>query len=138
TNVAGSPSGTFGNSGDGGQAASSLLHYPGGLWGDSANQYMYISCAGSATIRRVDLPSGIISLYGGTPNVHSLSGDGGPVASAKFKVVRSVWGDATGNLFIMDCENFAVRKVAAGTNIITRYAGTYGVNSALGDGGPAL
>ena len=45
--------------------------------------------------------------------------------------------DASGNIYIADTENHVIRRVDAGTGIITTVAGTPGSHDYTGDGGPA-
>ena len=44
-----------------------------------------------------------------------FSGDGGPAASAQFKLPADVTVDPAGNLLIADSHNHRIRMVAAGT-----------------------
>jgi sugar lactone lactonase YvrE len=69
--------------------------------------------------------------------VAGFSGDGGPAINAQLGGPSSLCFDVTGNLYFVDGVNRRIRKVAAGTGIITTVAGNggYGVG---GDGGPAL
>ena len=63
-------------------------------------------------------------------------GDGGPATSAGLFGPYSVARDASGNLYIATSKDNRVRKVAAGTGIISTVAGT-GIAGYSGDGGPA-
>src|SRR2546428_362876 len=65
-----------------------------------------------------------------------LDGDGGLATSAQLRYPSSVAIDTAGNLFIADTSNNRIRRVAAGTGIITTVAGT-GNPGFGGDGGPA-
>jgi sugar lactone lactonase YvrE len=64
------------------------------------------------------------------------SGDGGQATFADLNSPATSVLDKSGNLYIADSNNNVVRKVAAGTGIITTIAGT-GVAGFSGDGGPA-
>ena len=67
---------------------------------------------------------------------YGFSGDGGPATIALLNNPTGVAEDSQGNLYIADTLNNVVRKVAAGTGIITTVAGTnFGGYS--GDNGPA-
>ena len=87
-------------------------------------------------------PAGIITTVAGT-GTNGFSGDNGPATSANLGLTLSVVlpiniaVDLAGNIFIPDAANHRVRKVAAGTGVITTVAGT-GVAGATGDGGPAV
>lgn len=63
-------------------------------------------------------------------------GDNGPASSAAVGAVDSLAVDAQGNIFLSDISNHVVRKIAAGTGIITRVAGTT-QPAFSGDGGLA-
>src|SRR2546425_878237 len=80
--------------------------------------------------------SGHIITVAGT-GAPGLEGDGGQATSAQLRYPSSVAIDAAGNLFIADTINNRVRRVAAGTGIITTVAGT-GTPGFGGDGGPAV
>ena len=81
------------------------------------------------------VPDSFIYTFAGT-DFFGFGGDGGPATSAWLNSPLSVVLDSSGNLFIADLGNNVVRKVAAGTGIITTIAGT-GVPGNTGDGGPA-
>ena len=67
-----------------------------------------------------------------------FTGDNGPATSASLKSPVNVAVDGAGNLFIADSANYRIRRVDAGTGVITTVAGN-GTNNyaATGDGGPA-
>ena len=64
------------------------------------------------------------------------TGDGGQATLAQLGYAYSVAEDASGNLYLADEDNHVVRKVAAGTGVITTIAGN-GFNGYTGDGGQA-
>jgi hypothetical protein len=64
------------------------------------------------------------------------SGDGGVATSAELDEPRFATVDSSGNLYIADYLNFVVRKVAAGTGVISTFAGT-GAAGYSGNGGLA-
>jgi len=137
TTIAGT--GIAGWSGDNGPAASAQLNDPGGLALDSAGN-LYIADTGNSRIRKIAAGTGIITTIAGT-GIAGWSGDKGPAASAQLNNPASVAFDLAGNLYITDSENDRIRKVAAGTGIISTVAGTGSpiCNSGppIGDGGPA-
>jgi sugar lactone lactonase YvrE len=127
-------SGASGFSGDGGLAAAALLTSPSAVTADAAGN-LYI--ADNQRIRRVDALSGLISTVAGT-GVGGFSGDGGLATAAELYGPAGLALDAQGDLFIDDSSNSRVRRVDAGTGVITTVVGTGNCCSALGDGGPAL
>lgn len=64
-------------------------------------------------------------------------GDGGDARSALILSADGVAVDSSGNIYIADSVTNRVRKVAAGTNIITDFAGT-GISGSGGDGSAAV
>ena len=131
TTVAGN--GSIGFSGNGGQATSAALNYPGGVAVDTAGN-LFIGDYENMRVRKVT-PAGVISTYAGTGLPVGFSGDGGLATAAKFNGVADLAVDAAGNLYISDDFNNRVRKVTAATGIITTVAGS--TATTLGDGGPA-
>ena len=132
TTVAGNGIASF--SGDGGLAISASLNYPSGLSLDSAGN-LYIADSNNYCIRKVDVGTGIITTIAGN-RIATFSGDGGAATSASLYSPDGVIVDSAGNLYIADKYNKRIRKVAAGTGIITTIAGN-GVASFFGDGGAA-
>ena len=80
-------------------------------------------------------PAGIITTVAGTGTA-GYSGDGGAAISAELKGPSGICVDAAGNIYISDVSNNRIRKVSAGTGIISTIAGT-GASGSSGDGGPA-
>lgn len=135
TTVAGT--GIPGFSGDRGPAAGAQLRTPAGIAVDAAGN-LYIYDSGNYVIRRVDT-NGIISTFAGIPGRPGSLGDGGPATGAllSLSVDGSIAIDSSGNVYFSDYFNSSVRKVDAGTNIISTYAGVTGKSGSGGDGGPA-
>ncbi len=132
TTVAGIPE-TFGYSGDGGQATSAELNTPNVVQVDGSGN-IYIADLYNYRIRKVD-GAGIITTVAGT-GISDYTGDGGQVTSADLKDPYAVHVDASGNIFITEYSDHAIRKVDTG-GIITTVAGTQGSSGFSGDGGPA-
>ena len=63
-------------------------------------------------------------------------GDGLLATAAKFSGISGMCMDAAGNIYVADSGHARIRKIHAGTNIITCIVGT-GVHGFSGDGGPA-
>ncbi len=89
----------------------------------------------------------ITTIAGSGPSTLAVwySGDGGPATLAQFETPDDLAFDSLGNLYIADANNCVVRKVAAGTGIISTVAGSYVISAGVtsgdcgysGDGGPA-
>ncbi|HPA45804.1 MAG TPA: S8 family serine peptidase [bacterium] len=119
-------------SGDGGPAIQSTLSFPYDVAVD-ATGCIYISDSGNARIRKVNL-SGIITTIVGT-GAEDYSGDGGPATQATLNTPFGIHVDSSGNLYIADTFNHAIRKVNQ-AGIISTVAGN-GTSGYSGDGGSA-
>ncbi len=128
--------GVFGPTGDGGPATSAELGDPQGLVVDSSGN-IFIADSGNLAIRKVDASTGNISTVAGILGSEGSTGDGGPATSAFLGESIGVAVDSSGNIFIADSGNQAIRKVDASTGNISTVAGTLGVSGSTGDGGPA-
>src|SRR5579871_3463 len=104
TTVAGT--GTFGFSGDGGPAVNAQLGGPVAVALDGAGN-LYIADRANGRVRMVDT-NGIINTVAGSGTGFVL-GDHGPATGTKFEPV-SVAVDHSGNLYISDFANHALRK----------------------------
>ena len=95
-------------------------------------------------IRRVDADTQIITTVAGSATEYGgdgggYSGNGGQATSAELYWPQGIHVDATGNIYIADYFNNCIRKVDAGTQIITTVAGIGGYDNPgySGDCGPA-
>ena len=123
--------GTWGYSGDGGQATLAEVYTVGGLACDAAGN-VYIADQSNQRVRKVNT-AGIISTVVGN-GTQGYSGDGGPATAAELNLPFGVVFDAAGNLYISD-QNHCVRMVNT-LGIISTVVGN-GTNGFSGDGGPA-
>lgn len=83
----------------------------------------------------IDSNAQIINTIAGNGNT-AYSGDGGPVVNAGIPDHQSICFDVAGNYYISDAVNHVVRKVDT-NGIITKVAGTVGLEGWFGDGGQA-
>ena len=85
----------------------------------------------------MDASSGLITTIAGN-GVGGFSGDGGAATSASLALsgAQDIALDGSGNLYIAEATNHRVRKVDAGTGVISTVAGN-GIAAYSGDGGPA-
>ena len=124
--------GTYGYTGDGGQATAAELRGPRGLGFDAAGN-MYVADTNNNVVRKVT-PAGVISTVAGNGTA-GYSGDGGPATSAELWQPDAVAVNAAGDLFIADLDNDVIREVTP-AGIINTIAGT-GTPGYSGDGGLA-
>ncbi|HZT66404.1 MAG TPA: hypothetical protein VFA11_11500 [Acidimicrobiales bacterium] len=127
--TAGTGVGGFG--GDNGPASQALLNRPEGL--ALVNGTLYISDSNNNRIRAVDT-TGTIRTVAGT-GAAGYSGDQGLATAATLHAPLGLAADASGDLFMADSENAAVREVSS-AGVISTVAGT-GQKGYTGDGGPA-
>jgi hypothetical protein len=81
----------------------------------------------------------ITEIAGAEPDLTvSPYGDGGSALTCGFNSPEGVALDVSGNVYVADSNNMAIRRVDAVTGVITHIAGTYNVWGNTGDGGPAL
>jgi hypothetical protein len=131
TTIAGS-GGNSGYSGDGGPATAALLSRPDGIDIDAQGN-IYVADSYNHRVRKINT-SGIISTIAGTGN-NEYTGDGGPATSATLNTPSGVTIDGTGNIYIADALNDAIRKINT-AGIMSTIAGN-GTAGYSGDGGPA-
>ncbi len=137
TTVAGSGPAGLGlgsDGGDGGPATDAKINGPTGLCLDKYGN-IFIADWGNNKIKRVEAATGIISTVAGNGSA-IYSGDGIQATNAGISGAYQVFVDNSGNIFICDQWNHAVRKVSATTGIITTVAGT-GPAGYTGDNGLA-
>ena len=84
-------------------------------------------------VRQVDV-QGIMSTLAGTGE-RGYSGDGGPALLATWGAPKAIRCDGQGNIIVVDTENHAIRRIDAGSGIVTTIAG--GHQGGDGDGGDA-
>jgi uncharacterized protein (TIGR03437 family) len=107
TTVAGT--GTAGFSGDGGPAAQAQLNSPRGIALDSAGN-LYIADYLNSRIREV-VNGNIATIAGGVNPVFGYGGDGGLATNALLNFPSAVAVDASGNVYISDTQNNAIRQL---------------------------
>jgi sugar lactone lactonase YvrE len=124
--------GTYGYSGDGGQATSAKISGPFDVAFDSSGN-LYFPDKYNNVVRQVT-PAGIISTFAGN-GTQGFSGDGGQATSAQLSEPVGIAFDSSGNLYIADLGNKRIRKVTP-AGAISTIAGTK-ITGYSGDGGQA-
>ncbi len=86
-------------------------------------------------LRKIGEKTGTITTIAGT-GARGYTGDGGPAIAAKFNGPKELDVDPAGNIWIVDTENHAIRRIDHQTGKIETVAGN-GSRGGKGDGGPA-
>jgi hypothetical protein len=127
--------GSSGYSGDGGPATAAALNSPVAVaFGASGD--LYVSDWQNHVIRRID-GAGHISTFAGTGSTSGFGGDGGDRAAARFSYPEGIAFDGAGNLYVADRLNHRVRRIDAGTGIVTTFVGS-GSTTYAGENVPLL
>jgi sugar lactone lactonase YvrE len=128
--------GTATYAGDNGQATAASLNQSTGVAIDATGN-IYIADSQNYAVRKVDAKTGVITTVAGNGiNANSILMDGIAATSSELSDPWGVAVDDSGNIYIADYGDKAIRKVTASTGIITTIAGN-GTWSFSGDGGPA-
>ena len=93
---------SVGFAGDGGPALAAQFSFPFQLAFDSAGD-LYISDAGTHSVRKITMSTGIISTVAGTSGQSGYAGDGGTATLAKLAGNYGVAFDAADNMWVMGC-----------------------------------
>jgi len=125
-------SGLQASAGDGGPAVDATVF---GIEGIAAGADGSIFVSDLHRVRRIG-QDGIITTVAGT-GTGGFGGDGGVATAAQLDSPAEIDVDSDGNLYIADTGNHRIRRVDAGTGVITTVAGT-GNPGFSGDGGPAV
>jgi DNA-binding beta-propeller fold protein YncE len=110
-----------------------LLNNPFDVAFDAAGN-LFLSDTFNHRVRRVDAKTGVITTVAGD-GTKGFSGDGGPATRARMDEPYGIVLDRAGNLFVADRLNRRVRRVDAGSGVMTTVAGD-GSKAFSGDGDP--
>ncbi len=116
TTIAGIPDECDGT-GDGGPAIDAKLDEPSGLYFDESTGPLYIADFSNHRIRMIDSKGKISTVAGNGDDAYS--GDGGLATEASLSYPSAVIRNSKGELFILDTDNYRVRKVGTDKKIST-------------------
>jgi streptogramin lyase len=124
------------STGDGGPLKNAALNGPRAVAMHPDGSLILVERNGHR-LRRIDLKAGKIEAFAGTGK-SGYTGDGGPALQATFDGPKEIDIDSDGNVYVVDTENEAIRRIDAKTGIVTTIAGKGRTKTpGLGDGGPA-
>jgi len=155
--VAGSSTGSSGHTGDGGAATSADLYHPYGMTVDSSGD-LYVADSANNRIQEVPTATGtqwtqsmtaddMYTVAGSSTGSSGSTGNGGAGTSAKFDYPAGLALDSSGDLYISDESNNALRMVAGasesafpgGADSLYMVAGNdLNASGTSGDGSPAF
>ncbi len=122
-----------GPAGESGSATESTLFHPHEIRFDRDGKLL-VADTENNRIRRYDPKTKRLSNFAGTGEA-GYSGDGGDALQARFRSPISIQFAPSGDLFIADIGNHAVRRVDAKSHVATTFAGT-GKAGTTPDGAP--
>lgn len=94
------------------------------LWVDNAGN---VFATDDATVRKIT-PNGDVTTIAGSVLKGNVNGQG---VNAKFKTLRGITGDNSGNLYVTDPDNQSIRKIDANGNVTTLATGITGAGIAI-------
>ena len=98
---------------------------------------LWIALREGHSVWKMDLASGMLAHVAGSGK-KGFSGDGGPAKEAAFDGPKGIALGPDGNVYVMDTENHAARKIDLANGIVTTVAGMGPQHEGGGgDGGPA-
>lgn len=109
--------------------ASTGISGPSGLALDSSGNLIVANYSDSRILKIS--PGGTVTTLGGN-GVPGFSGDGSSASSAQFNQPRAVCVDAADNIYVADTFNYRVRRIQAGSNVVSTLAGNG--NATMQDG----
>lgn len=104
-----------------GTGSAARFDFPAGVTIDGAGT-VYVADTGNHTIRKIT-PTGVVTTLAGAPGASGTSDGSG--AAARFNGPSGVVVDATGNLYVADTLNHAIRKITPG-GVVSTPAGAAG------------
>ena len=129
-------SGERGAAADGDAALEAPLNNPYGLVEAPDRSALYFVDNGSNRVLSVDYKTKKIKVVAGT-GMAGYSGDGGLAKSTQLAQPHEIRFDSKGDLYVVERDNYVVRRINLKTGTISVVAGTPQNKGFSGDGGPA-
>lgn len=123
-----------------GIASAARFASPTGLYFDEAARILYVADTDNHVVRSIpvalDGTAGTVATIAGTPETLGFFGDGAAASTALLYGPRALVRCANGDMFVADTTNQRVRRIEAGTGVISTVLGD-GVPASSGQGTPA-
>ncbi len=103
------------------------FNYPSGVALDSTGN-LYVADTNNHSIRKIT-PAGVVTTFAGSTIPGTADGTG---SAARFNLPQGITADSSGNLYVADTNNHAIRKISP-TGVATTLAGSIG-NAGSADG----
>ena len=116
-------------------ATESYLDDPEGIEFDTQGN-LIIADTDNHIIRKLDWQTGLLTVIAGQAEGEGADGDGGLAMDAWLNEPSGLAFDQAGDLYVVDRENYRVRKISISTGMINTVAGS-DEEGYSGDGGPA-
>lgn len=121
--------------GDGGPLRAATTSGPRAVAISPGGDFLYLVERNGNCIRKIVLGSGTIERFAGTGK-RGFTGDGGQAIHATFDGPKEIDVDPSGNVFIVDTENEAIRRIDVEKGTVSTVAGKGRTKTpGLGDGG---
>ena len=135
TGVVTTAAGLAGNSGStDGLGSLGRFNYPAGVAIDGAGN-LYVADTENHTIREIS-PSGTVSTLAGLAG--SSGGVDGTGSAARFDSPSDLAVDSSGNVYVVDTDNFTIREIVPSTGVVTTLAGLAGASGSTDGVGSAV
>ena len=96
------------------------------ITGDGTN--LYVTERNNHTVRQVALSNRRVTTLAGNGSTGTANGTG---SAARFNETAGIWADGSGNLYVAERNNFAIRKVVIATGGVTTIAGLPGTSGTV-------
>jgi hypothetical protein len=113
-------------------ATSTKLFIPTNMAIDANDNVYFMEI--SKAVRKISAQTGLLSTLVGNGSA-GYAGDGGLAVNAELFLANGIALDNLGNLYVVDGNNYRIRKVVLSTGVITTVAGT-GIDDSRGTSAP--
>ncbi len=106
-----------------GTSSAARFYQPNGMAVDASGN-VYVADSINSSIRKIT-SAGVVTTLAGTGTALSFGSEDGIGSAARFKIPLGIAVDASGNLYVADSNNYAIRKITS-AGVVTTLAGMAG------------